>query len=122
MMRMRWPLIGLLFILSGAISLGCGGPVATSTPTPDITEAAVGVVEIAEAVSEALLALESEEVDLEDALATLIEALEDLDPELLDLGVLGLDLELFDLSFLPEGDTEVNLDLGQFDLGNPTGR
>ena len=123
-MRIRWPLMVLLLALSAMLAIACGGQVTTNTATPGAPEATavpLTAEEVTEILSEALSALESDEVDLEDALATLTEALEDLDTELLDLGALGIDLELFDLSSLVDGGTLENLDVGEFDLGNPSG-
>lgn len=121
-------LISLLLIFS-AVLVACGGGTApqtstTSAPTEPAASTSAAAAPSAAPGGVVLLELQLEELELEDvdiseALSSIVEALEGIDFEILDLSDLGLDQPLFDVSALPEGGAELEFD--QFDLATGPG-
>ena len=116
---MKTPAVILLIVLvlASLVFVACGGGTTSDTASPTETLAPQVSDEPEEPLSQELLEVELEDVDLSEALADITEILNGLDPDLLDLSGLGLDEALIDVSVLPDAGTAVSLGFDQIDLG-----
>lgn len=99
------------------VLVACGGgttsdtPTETPAPAPQVSDGRV------EPLSQELLEVELEDVELAEALVNIVEILIGLDPDLLDLSDLGLDEALIDVAVLPDAGADVDLGFDQVNLG-----
>ena len=105
-----------VLVLATLFFAACGGgttsgtPTETPAPAPEVSDGQV------EPLSQELLAVNLEDVDLAEALANIAEILIGLDPNLLDLDDLGLDDALIDVGVLLDAGANVNLGFDQVSL------
>ena len=117
-------------VLATLVFVACGGGTTSDTPintppttssgdTPTETPASVPQVSdgTVESLSQELLEVELEDVDLSEALSNIAEILDSLDPDLFDLSALGLDETLIDVSVLLDAGADVDLGFDQVNLG-----
>ena len=106
-----------VLVLATLVFVACGGGTTSDTPSGTLAPASQVSGGPVESLSQELLEVELEDVDLSEALANIAEILIGLDPDLLDLTDLGLDEALIDVSVLPDAGADVDLGFDQVDLG-----
>ena len=113
-------------VLATLVFVACGGGTTSDTPTSTSsgdtsTESPAPVPQVSdgtvESLSQELLEVELEDVDLSEALSNIAEILNDLDPALFDLSAFGLDEALIDVSVLLDAGADVDLGFDQVNLG-----
>ena len=113
-------------VLATLVFVACGGGTTSDTPTSTSsgdtpTEIPVSVPQVSdgtvESLSQELLEVELEDVDLSEALSNIAEILNGLDPDLFDLSAFGLDEALIDVSVLLDAGADVDLGFDQVNLG-----